>query len=118
MHAPGQPARVDRAEFRDTVQAGEIERGGILDDQQDVLVEAPLGGFNGEPELQRGGGHARVGVEAVGGLGLAGVTIHRLGNRGRGMFDGVHKNRGESTFKTFIGQVSRQSRSMGPNSMG
>ena len=57
MHAPGQPAGVDRAEFRDTVQAGEIERGGILDDQQDVLVEAPLGGFNGEPELQRGGGH-------------------------------------------------------------
>ena len=34
------------------------------------------------------------------------------------MFDGVHKNRGEPTFKTFIGQVSRQSRSMGPNSMG
>ena len=51
-------------------------------------------------------------------LGLAGVTIHRLGNRGRGMFDGVHKNRGEPTFKTFIGQVSRQSHSMGPNSMG
>ena len=45
MHAPGQPAGVDRAEFRDPVQAGEIERGGILDDQQDVLVEAPLGGF-------------------------------------------------------------------------
>ena len=40
MHAPGQPARVDGAEFWDTVQAGEIERGGILDDQQDVLVEA------------------------------------------------------------------------------
>ena len=27
------------------------------------------------------------------------------------MFDGVHKNRGEPTFKTFIGQVSRQSHS-------
>ena len=56
MHAPGQPTGVDRAEFRDPVQAGEIERGGILDDQQDVLVEAPLGGFSGEPEPQRGGG--------------------------------------------------------------
>ena len=54
MHAPGQPAGVDRAEFRDTVQAGEIERGGILDHQQDVLVEAPLGGFNGEPSRNAG----------------------------------------------------------------
>jgi hypothetical protein len=34
------------------------------------------------------------------------------------MFDGVHKNRGEPTFKTFIGQVSRQSHSMDPNGMG
>ena len=34
------------------------------------------------------------------------------------MFDGVHKNRGEPTFKTFIGQVSRQSRSMGPTVLG
>ena len=82
------------------------------------LVEAPLGGFHGEPELQRGGGHVRVGVEAVGGLGLASVTTHRLGNRGRGMFDGVHKNRGQPTFQTFIGQVSRKSHSMGPNSIG
>ena len=117
MHAPGQPAGVDRAEFPETVKP--VKSSVVdLDDQQDVLVEAPLGGFNGEPELQCGGGHARVGVEAVGGLGLAGVTIHRLRNRGRGMFDGVHKNRGEPTFKTFIGQVSRQSRSMGPNSIG
>ena len=50
VHTPGQPAGVDRARSG-SVQAGEIERGGILDDQQDVLVEAPLGGFNGEPEL-------------------------------------------------------------------
>ena len=77
------------------MQGGEIQRGGILDDQQDVLVEAPLGGFNGEPELQGGGGDAGVGVEAVGGLGLVGVAGHRLRNRGRGMFDGVGEDCGK-----------------------
>ena len=75
MHAAGQLAGIDRAQFRDGVQPRKVQRGGVLHDEQNLLVEAPPGGVGGEPQTQRGGGHTRVGIEAVGGLGLGGFRV-------------------------------------------
>ena len=92
MHAPGQPAGVNRAQFRDGVQAGEVQCGGVLDDEEGILVEALLGGRGGDAEMQRLGGHAVIGIEAIGGRGLAGIA-GRLGDRGGGTFEGIVSTR-------------------------
>ena len=54
MHAAGQSAGVDRTQFGDGVlQRGEVERGRVLDDQQDISVEAPPGRLQGDAVMQR-----------------------------------------------------------------
>ena len=86
------PAGVNRAQFRDGVQAGEVQCGGVLDDEEGILVEALLGGRGGDAEMQRLGGHAVIGIEAIGGRGLAGIA-GRLGDRGGGTFEGIVSTR-------------------------
>ena len=76
------------------MQPGEVQGGGVLDDEQDVLVEAPRRGLGGDAAMQRLGGHAAVAIEAIGGRGLAGVA-GRLGDRGGGAFERVDEDRGQ-----------------------
>ena len=45
VHSASQIARIDRTELGDAAQAGEVQRGGILNNQYALLVEASLGGL-------------------------------------------------------------------------
>ena len=118
MHATCQPAGVDRAEFRDDVlQRGKVECGGVLHDEHGVVVQTPPGGLGGERLMEGLGDDTGVGVEPIGRLGLARVTAG-LGNRGRGMFHGIHEDRGQPTLQTFIGQIGVGRDLLGPDGMG
>jgi len=82
MHATGQPAGIDRAEFRDAVQSRVVQGGGVLHGEHDVVIQAPRRS-RGETMTDILDGDTGVGIEAIGRLGLALVT-RRLGIEAEG----------------------------------
>jgi hypothetical protein len=118
MDAARQAAGIDRAEFRYAApQRGKVQCRGVLHDEHGVVVQTPPGGVGGEGLMERLGGDTGVGIKAIGALGLARVT-RRLRDRSRGMFHGIHEDRGQPTLEAFIGQIRVARDLFGPDGMG
>ena len=82
VHSASQIARIDRTELGDAAQAGEVQRGGILNNQYALLVEASLGGFKTKTTIQTRAAYTVVGIEPVSCLGLTRIASRGLRDRG------------------------------------